>query len=191
MWEGVGEKWPKQCMHMWIKGFFKKEKEVRQDQWKEDSFFNKWCWHNFFFFGGTGTWTQITQVSILPLEPHLQYVLALFNFYLQTNEIMFWTYTLHTKKTSWDFGQCRILNFLTLLRERLTSPVYSCRATQLLPGTNNKKSDHLEQTSTELSQVPIATCPVVQELWNEYARTQQLHQKTKLWIISNEEGEEL
>jgi hypothetical protein len=50
------------------------------------------------------------------------------------------------------------LNYSTLLGEELTTQSCSCTTTQLLPG-KNKRSEHLTQTGSELSQVSVATCP--------------------------------
>jgi hypothetical protein len=47
-----------------------------------------------------------------------------------------------------------------LLGEELASQNFSCKATELSPGENNNRSEHLAQTESELSQVPFATCLV-------------------------------
>jgi aminoglycoside phosphotransferase len=46
-----------------------------------------------------------------------------------------------------------------MLREELIRQICNSRATQLLPGKNNRY-DHLAQTGSDLPQVLIATCPV-------------------------------
>jgi hypothetical protein len=60
----------------------------------------------------------------------------------------------------WDCVWCTKLNWPTLSGEVLTSQNLSCGATQLPPGKNNNRSHQLAQTDSELSQTPIATCPV-------------------------------
>jgi hypothetical protein len=59
---------------------------------------------------------------------------------------------------SWDWELYSKLNCPTLLGEELTSQSCSCRAMQLSPGENNIISDHIAQTGSEWSRVPIATC---------------------------------
>jgi hypothetical protein len=57
----------------------------------------------------------------------------------------------------WDWGW--YLNCPNLLGEELTRRSCSCRAMQLPPG-ENIRSDHFAQTCSDLSQVPVANCPV-------------------------------
>jgi hypothetical protein len=64
---------------------------------------------------------------------------------------------------SWDCEWQTKLNCPTLLEEELTSQRHSCRTTELPPGKSNNRSDHLAQTGSVVSQVPVATCPCGQK----------------------------